>query len=109
VTSCDGWLSAGAELTWSPVEGATAYRVYRSEGAGFRLLDTVPAVVATTEVPPGSRPSEGEQVGSRLVGYRDGDLGVSLSYAYRVQAVEGLRVSARSVPVAADTPLLCLT
>lgn len=109
VTGCDGWLSAGAELTWSPVEGATAYRVYRSEGASYRLLATVSALAVTAEMGPGSGPAAGEGIGSRLARYRDGDLGVSLSYAYRVQAVEGLRVSARSAPVAVDTPLLCLT
>jgi hypothetical protein len=104
VTGCDGWLSAGAQLTWAASEGATAYRIYRSEGGAFRLLDTVTAVEPTSQAGPGSGPSP-----RNAVGYLDGDLGVSLTYAYRVQAVDGLRVSARSPAVVAETPLLCLT
>jgi eukaryotic-like serine/threonine-protein kinase len=100
ISDCDGWLSAGAELRWTPSPGATGYRVYRSEGGSFRLIDTV----TTTEAM--SITASGAGGGA---GYRDGDLGVSLSYAYRVQALDGLRVSARSAAVATDTPLLCLT
>jgi serine/threonine-protein kinase len=105
VTGCDGWLSAGAQLSWAPSEGATAYRIYRSEGGPFRLLDTVSAADPTSQIGPGSGPG----AGSAAVGYLDGDLGVSLTYAYRVQAVDGVRVSARSPAVVAETPLLCLT
>jgi hypothetical protein len=105
VTGCDGWLSAGAELTWAPTEGATAYRVYRSEGGAFRLIDVVSAIGTASRTGPGSGPGTGVR-GER---YLDGDLGVSLSYAYRVQAVDGVRVSARSASVVADTPLFCLT
>jgi len=105
VTGCDGWLSAGAELSWAPADRATAYRVYRSEGGAFRLLDTIPAVDAGSS--PGSGPTGTGAGGS--IRYRDADLGVSLSYAYRVQATDGLRVSARSAAVVVDTPFLCLT
>jgi serine/threonine-protein kinase len=104
VTGCAGWLSAGAQLTWVPTEGATAYRVYRSEGGAFRLLDTVTAIEPASQTGPGSGPNPQD-----AVRYVDGDLGVSLTYAYRVQAVDGIRVSARSPAVVAETPLLCLT
>ncbi|MFN8233665.1 MAG: hypothetical protein U0V56_09410 [Actinomycetota bacterium] len=109
VTGCDGWLSAGAELSWAPADGATAYRVYRSEGGAFRLLDTVPSVGAGANL--GSGPGSGPvgAGGGGVVRYRDADLGVSLSYAYRVQATDGLRVSPRSGAVVVDTPFLCLT
>ncbi|HEY7668644.1 MAG TPA: serine/threonine-protein kinase [Actinomycetota bacterium] len=107
ITGCDGWLSAGAQLTWSASEGATAYRIFRSEsGGGFRLVDTVSAAETSLAFP---GPASGVGGAGGTLRYLDGDLGVSLSYAYRVQAVDGLRVSARSAAVTADTPLLCLT
>ncbi len=108
ISGCDGWLSAGAELTWNPSEGASAYRVFRSESGGaFRLVDMVSAAEATV-VPLGPA-SSGTGGAGQVLRFRDGDLGISLSYAYRVQAVDGLRVSRRSGAVTVGTPLLCLT
>jgi hypothetical protein len=104
VGGCDGWLSAAAELRWDPTADASAYRIYRSEGGAYRLIDTVSSVDVTA-----LGPGAGGAAGSSAARYLDADLGVSLSYAYRVQAVDGVRVSARSAPVAVDTPLLCLT
>jgi hypothetical protein len=106
-TGCDGWLSAGAEISWSPSEGATAYRIFRSEsGGGWTAIDTVaaPELAAPGAGDPGLVPD----ASGRALRYRDGDLGVSLTYGYRIQALDGIRVSARSTAVYADTPLLCL-
>ena len=89
-TSCDGWLSTAAELTWSSSEGAAAYEVWRqgTGDASFELVGTVDASVTAVREP---------------------DLGVDTTYRYRVRAIDEPRVGAWSSVVEARTPLLCLT
>jgi hypothetical protein len=88
--TCDGFASTGVSLTWSGVNGATGYEIWRMDtaDAGFAPLQSVDA--ATT-------------------GYRDPDLGVDTSYRYRVRAFDGRSLGAWSGEVDAATPLLCLT
>jgi eukaryotic-like serine/threonine-protein kinase len=89
--SCDGWLSTGVDVSWTPGGPSGGYEIFRrgtSEEA-FALIARIDDWHATS--------------------FRDIDLGVDTGYAYRVRAVKGPRVG-RFGPVAeADTPLLCLT
>ena len=89
--SCDGFLSTGVDVAWTPGGPAGGYEIFRrgtSEEA-FTLIASIDDWHTTS--------------------YRDIDLGVDTGYAYRVRAVKGPRVG-RFGPVAeADTPLLCLT
>ena len=89
--SCDGWLSTGVDVAWTPGGPSGGYEIFRrgaSEDA-FTLIARLDDWHTTS--------------------FRDVDLGVDTGYAYRVRAVKGPRVG-RFGPVAeADTPLLCLT
>ena len=88
-TSCDGWFSTGATVSWSAVPSATGYEIWRRGTAGgWRLAGTV---------------------GSDATAARDPDLGVDTTYTYRVRALDGRAVGAWSVAASAATPLLCLT
>jgi hypothetical protein len=89
-TSCDGWLSTGTDISWEPVEGATGYEIWRRGSAD----DTFTRL---------------EPVGADVTAVRDVDLGVDMTYTYRVRAVDAPAVGAWSVAAVARTPLLCLT
>ena len=89
--SCDGWLSTGVDIAWTPGGPSGGYEIFRrgaSEDA-FTLIAQVDDW--------------------RTTSYRDIDLGVDTGYAYRVRAVKGPRVGRFSLQAEADTPLLCLT
>ncbi|MGZ5316933.1 MAG: protein kinase domain-containing protein [Actinomycetota bacterium] len=89
--SCDGFLSTGVDVAWTPGGPSGGYEIFRrgaSEDA-FTLIARIDDWHTTS--------------------FRDIDLGVDTGYAYRVRTVKGPRVG-RFGPVAeADTPLLCLT
>ena len=68
----------------------TSFEIWR-RGA----LDPKPTLVSRLD---GSRTS-----------YRDTDLPVGADYTYTVRAADGPRLSRRSKPAEASTPLLCLT
>ena len=89
-TSCDGWWSTGADLSWTPVDGADGYEIWR-----IGTADDAFELVATT--------------GAATTAVRDADLGIDTTYRYRVRATEGPRVGAWSAQAEALTPLLCLT
>jgi len=89
--SCDGWLSTGVDVAWSPGGPSGGYEIFRrgtSERA-FSLIARIDDWQTTS--------------------YRDVDLGVDTGYVYRVRAVKGPRVSRFGPDASADTPLLCLT
>jgi eukaryotic-like serine/threonine-protein kinase len=97
-SACDGWLSALAELSWVPAEGADAYRILRSEGGGgWQAIDVVVADGSAGTGP------------DRPVTYVDPELGVALTYRYRVQAMDGPLVSPGSAEAVTETPFLCFT
>jgi len=89
--SCDGWLSTGVDIAWTPGGPSGGYEIFRrgtSEDA-FTLIARVDDW--------------------RTTSFRDIDLGVDTGYTYRVRAVRGPRVSRFGPSADADTPLLCLT
>ena len=88
-TSCDGFLSTGADLSWSAVTGATGYEIWRRSGGGSWDPVTT-ASPATTAL-------------------RDDDLGVDSTYVYRVRALEGPLPGRWSEAATARTPLFCFT
>lgn len=89
--SCDGWLSTGVDLAWTPGGPSGGYEVFR-RGAS----EDASSLVA--------------RIGDwRTTSYRDIDLGVDTAYTYRVRAVKGPRVSRFGTDARVDTPLLCLT
>jgi serine/threonine-protein kinase len=89
-TSCDGWLSTGTDVSWEPVAGATGYEIWRRGSAD----DTFTRL---------------EPVGADVTAVRDVDLGVDMTYTYRVRAVDPPAVGAWSAAAVARTPLFCLT
>jgi serine/threonine protein kinase len=92
--TCDGFLSTGVDLAWTPgphEERASGYEIWRRAGVGGHT-----ELIARID-------------GSATTSYRDADLGVDSTYTYTVRAVDGVRVSARSNQAIAATPLLCLT
>ena len=89
--TCDGWLSTGVDLAWTPGGPSGGYEIFR-RGTSQRTF----ALIARID-------------DWRTTSYRDVDLGVDTGYTYRVRAVKGLRVSRFGAEAAADTPLLCLT
>jgi hypothetical protein len=88
--SCDGLFSTGVDLTWTGGPPAKGYEVRRRGGTDGRVL------VARVG-------------GMRTSSFRDTDLGVDASYAYRVRSVDGPRVSRWSETAVVSTPLLCLS
>jgi tRNA A-37 threonylcarbamoyl transferase component Bud32 len=90
-TGCDGFLSARAQLSWTPAgpEGA-GYEIWRREPgvSRYRLIGRVDDWRTTT--------------------FSDTGLGVDITYRYVVRAADGLRMSAPSREVAAPTPLFCV-
>lgn len=89
-TSCDGFLSTGADVAWTGVFGATGYELWRRNPAG-EAWKQVATVEAGTTV------------------HRDTDLGVDSTYVYRVRGLDGPLPGRWSAPVTAQTPLFCLT
>jgi serine/threonine-protein kinase len=92
--TCDGFLSTGVDLAWTPgphADRASGYEIWRRAGVGGHT-----ELIARID-------------GSATTSYRDADLGVDTTYSYAVRAVDGVRVSARSNQAVAATPLLCLT
>jgi hypothetical protein len=90
VASCDGWLSTGADVSWSSVTGASAYELWRrgTAGDGFELVATLaPDVTAV----------------------RDIDLGIDTTYTYRVRGLDGPAPGAWSRSATVATPLFCFT
>jgi len=88
--SCDGLFSTRVDLTWSGEAPVKGYEIWRGSGTDDRALNTRVRGVHTDA-------------------YRDADLGVDASYAYRIRAFAGLRVSEWSNVAEVDTPFLCLT
>ena len=88
--SCDGMFSTGIDLTWIASAPADGYEIRRREGEDRYVL------VARVR-------------GASAEAFRDTDLGVDTTYAYRVRAFHGPRVSRWSNVVEVATPLLCLT
>jgi len=89
--SCDGFLSTGVDLAWTPGGPSGGYEIFR-RGATEDAFSLVARIG-----------------GWRTTSYRDADLGVDSAYAYRVRAVKGPRMSRFGTEAQADTPLLCLT
>ncbi len=89
--TCDGWLSTGVDVVWTPGGPSDGYELYRrgTTGTEFELVAVLDDWRSTT--------------------YRDTDLGVDASYEYRLRAVDGQRVSGFTPTTVAATPLLCLT
>ncbi|CAN5726563.1 hypothetical protein BH18ACT17_BH18ACT17_04780 [soil metagenome] len=88
--SCDGLFSTRVDLTWSGEAPVKGYEISRGSGTDDRALITRVRGVHTDA-------------------YRDPELGVDASYAYRIRAFAGLRVSEWSNVAEVDTPFLCLT
>ena len=90
VASCDGWLSTGADVTWSPVAGASGYELWRRGTAddGFELVATL---------------------ASGVTAVRDVDLGIDTTYTFRVRGLDGQAPGAWSHAAVVATPLFCLT
>jgi hypothetical protein len=88
--TCDGWLSAGTNLTWTVSGSPQGIQIWR-RGLSSEAWDHV-----TT-------------VGGARTAYRDKDLGVGTGYSYRLRAIEGPRVSHWSETIHVGTPFLCLT
>ncbi len=90
-TACNGFLSARAQLSWTPAG---------PEGAGYEIWRREPGV------------SRYELVGRvddwRTTSFIDTGLGVDITYRYVVRAADGLRVSTPSREAAAPTPLFCV-
>jgi serine/threonine protein kinase len=89
-SSCDGWMAAGASISWQAVDGATAYEIWRrgSADADFALVASVDA--GTTW-------------------FRDSGLGIDATYRYRVRAMDGPLTGAWSTEIEGSTPRVCLT
>jgi hypothetical protein len=89
-TSCDGWLSTRAELSWTPRGPSAGYEVWRRQDgdAGYRLV--------------------GRVRGWRATSFVDRGLGVDVTYRYVVRSFSGTRVSRPTTEAVAPTPLLCL-
>lgn len=90
VTSCDGFLATGADLSWSAVSGASAYELWRRSpsGAPWERVTTTAASVTS---------------------FRDADLGVNSTYVYRARALDGPLPGRWSEAATARTPLFCFT
>ena len=88
--SCDGFLSTGVDLTWTPVVGADGYEVWR-RGVNGQSWGRVTGLASPTSA------------------VRDADIGVDTSYVYRVRAFDGPLPGWWSAPIDVATPLLCLT
>ena len=89
---CDGFLAFRATVSWAPsgspsADGYVLYRGATSTGR-FRAIDSISGRMTTR--------------------YVDHGLGSGSTYWYVVRATDGARVSARSTPASADTPLICL-
>ena len=92
--TCDGFMSTGVDLSWTPGrrgERASGYELWR---AG--IFDERAQLIARID-------------GAEVTSYRDVDLGVDAAYTYSVRAVDGVQVSRRSERVEVATPLLCLS
>jgi serine/threonine protein kinase len=90
-SSCDGFLSTGVDIAWTPGGASGGYEIFRrgtSEDA-FTPIARIDDWHTTS--------------------YRDLDLGVDTGYTYRVRAVKGPRVGRFGPEATVDTPLLCLT
>jgi hypothetical protein len=89
--SCDGFLSTGVDVAWSPGGPSGGYEIFRrgTSERDYSLIARIDDWQATS--------------------YRDVDLGVDTGYVYRVRAVKGPRVSRFGPDAPVDTPLLCLT
>ncbi|MET0801526.1 MAG: protein kinase [Actinomycetota bacterium] len=87
--SCDGLFSTGVDLTWTGAAPVKGYEIWRSGGSDGRMLVARLRGVHTSE-------------------FRDTDLGVDASYAYRIRAFDGPRMSEWSNRVEVATPFLCL-
>jgi serine/threonine-protein kinase len=89
-TSCDGFLSTGADVAWTGVVGASGYELWRrgASGEAWRPVATLAGGVTS---------------------HRDADLGVDSAYVYRVRALDGPLAGRWSEPATARTPLFCLT
>jgi hypothetical protein len=88
--SCDGWMSTGVDLSWTPPRTADAIQVWRWDpGADdFALVGSL---------------------GPDVSFVRDADLGVDVTYRYRLRAVRGPYISPWSNEAEVGTPLLCVT
>ncbi len=89
--SCDGFMSTGVDLSWTPGGQAGGYEIWRRGGTARD-----PKLVASIEDPSATT-------------YRDVDLAVDTTYSYRVRAVDEPRVSRASRETIVATPLLCLS
>jgi hypothetical protein len=87
--SCDGLFSTAVDLAWTGATPVKGYEIWRRGGSDGRLL------VARLR-------------GAHATVFHDADLGVDASYAYRVRAFDGPRVSEWSNRVEVATPFLCL-
>ncbi|MGZ4131537.1 MAG: protein kinase domain-containing protein [Actinomycetota bacterium] len=88
--SCDGFLSAGVDLSWGPVPGATGYQIWRRGTSGEPWTQVT-------------------QVGAGATALRDHELGLNAFYVYRVRGLDGPLPGRWSAPTTARTPGLCLT
>jgi eukaryotic-like serine/threonine-protein kinase len=90
IASCDGWMSTGVDLSWTPPQSADAIQVWRWDPGAedFLLIGSV---------------------GPDATFVRDADLGVDVTYRYRLRAVRGPYVSPWSNEAEVGTPLLCVT
>jgi hypothetical protein len=88
--SCDGFLSAGVDLAWTAVPGATGYQIWRrgTSGEPWKQVRQIGGANATS--------------------VRDGDLGIHTGYVYRVRALDGPIAGRWSAAATANTPSLCL-
>ena len=89
-TSCGGWFSTRAELSWTPGGPSGGYEVWRRQlGQDFVLVARI--------------------ADWRTTSFSDRHLGLDVTYDYLVRAVRGKRASAPTGEVPAPTPLFCLT
>jgi tRNA A-37 threonylcarbamoyl transferase component Bud32 len=88
--SCDGLFSTGVDLTWTGGPPAQGYEIRRRGGTDGALL-------------------VGRVGGARSSSFRDTDLGVDSTYAYRVRSFDGPRVSRWSDVAHVSTPLFCFS
>jgi hypothetical protein len=83
-------MSTGADVSWSAVDGADGYEVWRRGLSGEAWARVVAVAADTTRA-------------------RDVDLGVDTAYVYRVRALDGPIPGRWSEARIARTPLLCLS
>lgn len=88
--SCDGLFSTGVDLTWTGGPPAKGYEIRRRGGTDGRVL------VARVD-------------GAGSSTFRDADLGVDSTYAYRVRSFDGPQVSRWSEVAHVSTPLFCFS